>query len=133
MEYNVRIILTLRDDTKDISELAAMFPVKPDLVAARGSRDAKRMIPRTSHVSFYSHAESWSSTIDEHWAGFAKTIAKNRAVFLGVSETATMKITILVDHKGRFPSLYIPEELVRFAASVGSALDIDVHEDEPSS
>lgn len=133
MEYNVRISLTLRDNSRDVAGLAAMFPVKPDIVVERGSRNPEKNIPRSSYISFYSRAELWSSSMDDHWENFSGMLEKNRALFLSLRSTADMKITIAVDHRGRFPSLYIPKGLVAFAADIGSALDVDVYEDDQSS
>ena len=133
MEYNVQISLTLKDDSRDIASLAEMFPVRPDVVVERGSRSPERNIPRSSYISFYSRAESWSSSMDDHWENFSRMLKENKALFLSVRNTADMKITIAVDHRGRFPSLYIPKGLVAFAADIGSALDVDVYEgDLPS-
>lgn len=129
MKYNIQIDITLYNETHDIHELARSFPHPPDVISERGSRNTERIIPRNSYVSFCSSAKSWDAGLEKHWDNLFDRVAINRKRLVELSDVSKIKITIVVDHKGRFPALYFPNKFISFAAEIGADLDIDVYEE----
>lgn len=129
MEYSVQIDITIFTESVNINDIASSLPVHPDLISARGSRNLEKMIPRRSSFSFRSKAASWEAGVDEHWASLSDMVKHNGKKLVDISRNAHTKITIIVEHKGRFPSLCLPKEMVIFAASIGAVIDIDVYEE----
>lgn len=131
MKYALRIHLTFYYDGPDIHAIAAALPVPPRRVKARGEHDAARELPRHGLISFASEAEFPDAGIDRHCDNFLSMMAPNHTRLTGLAARSVVKMTVTVNRRGRFPSLYLPASLITFAAGLRADLDIDVYEDAP--
>ena len=129
MEYNVQIVLDIFCDSLNVEAVASSLPVQPDHISKKGSRNPKLVIPRNDILSFSSKASKWASDLEEHWKSISEMASANKDRFSELSQDAEIKITVVVDHKGRFPSLYMPKEFVQFAGNIGAIIDVDVYEE----
>ena len=129
MKYNVQINLTLSDESWDIPALAASLATAPDQAEQRGSRDARRVLPRRSTMTFESRAADWDADFQQHWEELRDRLRLDLERLAALAVQGAAAVTIVVDHRGRFPALFMPQDFIAFVARMGASLDIDVYEE----
>lgn len=128
MKYNVNIVLDIICHNIDAEAAANFLTIYPDEILKKGSRNKKLNLPRNDVLSFISQASKWESDLEEHWKSISEMASINKNSLSEISNNCDIKLTIVVDHRGRFPSLYMPKEFVKFAGDINAVIDIDVYE-----
>lgn len=120
---SLQIDFQLLGTTISPKEISKILEIIPDIALLQGERSPRFGLPKSNIWSIRS--KSPSDEILEHWRSLEPALVKAKDRIREIAKTGRVKITIIIEGKGRTPSLTIPPEMSEFAGFVRSEIDID--------
>lgn len=134
MDYLTQIVIDIGKFEFHPDEITKSTNITPTSTSIKGDVRKKGDIPNDYNVfkknswSLYSNANSKDAFVEDHWSNLVDKLTNNIDFFKRISQYSEIKITIIVKPNGKYPSIYIPKSMCKFAADVDSCIDVDVYE-----
>lgn len=104
-------------------EISRLTGIDADVCLGKGERNKEIGLPRENRWSLRSNVQS--DSVLDHWEDLEKLLGGRKKLLKRISETGSVRITLIVNSASRIPSISIPPAMSAFAAFMRANIEID--------